>query len=85
MALIRSAGRTGLSLSARLGQYCQVPSRAQRRQPVPRLTHKGAEGNPGEQKRVIVDRLARRATRDGGNASEVATVVRSVLDEYLPG
>ena len=49
------------------------------------LTHKGAEGNPCEQKRVIVDRLACWTTRDGGSASEVATAVRSVLDEYLTG
>lgn len=49
------------------------------------LTHKGAEGNPEEQKRVIVDRLARWATRDGGSATEVAAAVRSVMDEYVPG
>ena len=49
------------------------------------LTHKGAEGNPEEQKRIIVDRLARWATRDGGDAAAVAAAVRSVLDEYLPG
>lgn len=49
------------------------------------LTHKGAEGNPGEQKRIIADRLARWATRDGGNAASVAAAIRSVLDQYLPG
>jgi hypothetical protein len=49
------------------------------------LTHKGAEGNPDEQKRVIVDRLTRWATRGGGSASEVAMAVRSILDDYLPG
>jgi hypothetical protein len=47
-------------------------------------TNKGAEGNPEEQKRVIVDRLARWATRDGGDTAIVAAAVRSVLEEYLP-
>jgi hypothetical protein len=49
------------------------------------LTHRGAEGNPDEQKRVIVDRLVRWATRDGGDASQAAAAIRTVLDEYLPG
>jgi hypothetical protein len=33
------------------------------------LTHRGGEGNPEEQKRVITDRLVRWATRDGGDSS----------------
>ena len=49
------------------------------------LTDKKARGNPEEQKRVIVDRLTRWATRDGGDGSAVAAAVRAVLDEYLPG
>jgi hypothetical protein len=49
------------------------------------LTHRGSEGSPEEQKRVITDRLARWATRDGGDAAEAAGAVRSVLDEFLPG
>lgn len=49
------------------------------------LTHRGGLGNPVEQKRVIVERLARWATRDGGDASKVAAAVHAVLDEYLPG
>jgi hypothetical protein len=48
------------------------------------LTHRGAEGNPDEQKRVIVDRLTRWATRDGGEASRSAAAIRSILDDYLP-
>ena len=44
-----------------------------------------AEGNVVEQKRVIVDRLVRWATRDGGDSSQVAAAIRAVLDEYLPG
>ncbi len=49
------------------------------------LTHRGGEGNPGEQKRVITDRLVRWATRDGGDAAQAATAIRSVLDEHLAG
>jgi hypothetical protein len=49
------------------------------------LTNKGAKGNPEEQKRVVVDRLTRWATRDGGDGSAVAAAVHAVLDEYLPG
>jgi hypothetical protein len=49
------------------------------------LTDKKAQGNPEEQKRVIVDRLTRWATRDGGDEAALATGVRAVLDEYLPG
>jgi hypothetical protein len=49
------------------------------------LTHRGGEGNPAEQKRVIVDRLVRWATRDGGDGGGTAAAIRSVLDEYLPG
>ena len=48
-------------------------------------THPGGGGNPAEQKRVIVGRLIRWATRDGGDASQAATAIRTVLDEYLPG
>ena len=49
------------------------------------LTHRGGEGNPAEQKRVIVDRLVRWATRDGGGSSQAAAAIRTVLDQYLPG
>ena len=49
------------------------------------LTHRGSEGSPEEQKRVITDRLVRWATRDGGDAAQAADAVRSVLDEFLPG
>ena len=49
------------------------------------LTHRGGEGNPAEQERVIVDRLVRWATRDGGDGGGTAAAIRSVLDEYLPG
>jgi len=48
------------------------------------LTHKRVEGNPEEQKHVIVDRITRWATRDGGDAPEVVAAVRAVLDQYLP-
>ena len=44
------------------------------------LTHRGAEGNPSERQRVIVDRLVRWATRDGEDGSQAAS---AVLDEYL--
>jgi len=49
------------------------------------LTDKEAKGNPEEQKRVVVDRLTRWATRDGADGSAVAAAVRAVPDEYLPG
>jgi hypothetical protein len=49
------------------------------------LTHRGAENDPTEQRRVIVDRLVRWATRNGGDGSRVAKAVSAVLDEYLPG
>jgi len=49
------------------------------------LTHRGGEGNPEEQKRVITDRLVRWATRDGGDSSRAAAAIRSVLDEHLAG
>ena len=49
------------------------------------LTHRGGEGNPAEQERVIVDRLVRWATRDGGDGAGATAAIRSVLDEYLPG
>ena len=49
------------------------------------LTHQGGQGNPAEQERVIVDRLVRWATRDGGDASRAAAAIRSVLNQYLPG
>ena len=49
------------------------------------LTHRGAEGNVAEQQRVIVDRLVKWATRDGGDSSQVARAIRAVLEEYLPG
>jgi hypothetical protein len=44
------------------------------------LTHKGG---PAERARVIVDRLTRWATRDGGDGSEVACAVRAALDDHL--
>ena len=49
------------------------------------LTHRGAEGNVVEQQRVIVDRLVKWATRDGGDSSQVGRAIRAVLEEYLPG
>jgi hypothetical protein len=49
------------------------------------LTHRGSEGSPQEQKRVITDRLVRWATRDGGDAAQAAGAVRPVLDDFLPG
>jgi hypothetical protein len=49
------------------------------------LTHRAGQGNPDEQRRVIIDRLTRWATRDGGDASSLATAIRAVLDERLPG
>jgi hypothetical protein len=49
------------------------------------LTHRSGEGNPDEQKRVIIDRLVRWATRDGGDAAGAATAIRPVLDQHLAG
>jgi len=49
------------------------------------LTHRGGQGNPEEQKRVITDRLVRWATRDGGDSARTAAAIRSVLDEHLAG
>lgn len=49
------------------------------------LTHRGSEGNPAEQQRVITDRLTRWATRDGGNAAKTAAAIGCVLEEHLPG
>ena len=49
------------------------------------LTHRGAEKDPAEHRRVIVDRLVRWATRNGGDGSQVARELSAVLDEYLPG
>ncbi len=49
------------------------------------LTHRGSEGNPAEQQRVITDRLVRWATRDGRNAAKTADAIRCVLEEHLPG
>jgi len=45
------------------------------------LTHKG---DHDERTRVIVDRLTRWATRDGGYASQVARSVGAVLDDHIP-
>jgi hypothetical protein len=39
----------------------------------------------GDQKAVIAGRLARWATRDGGDAAAAAAAVQGVLDDYLPG
>jgi hypothetical protein len=47
------------------------------------LTHRGGQGDPEEQKRVITDRLVRWATRDGGDSSRAAAAIRSILDEHL--
>lgn len=49
------------------------------------LTHRGAEGNPEEQKRVITDRLVRWASPDGGDASRAAAAIRPVLDTWPIG
>lgn len=48
------------------------------------LTHKGADGNPDEQKRVITDQLTRWATRDGGDAAQIAAAIGAILDKYVP-
>jgi hypothetical protein len=45
------------------------------------LTHR----DPGEQKHIIMGRLAHWATRDGGGAGQAADAVRFVLDKFLPG
>jgi hypothetical protein len=47
------------------------------------LTYKDAEGDTGHQKRVVVDRLVRWATRDGGSGTKVASALREVLDKYV--
>jgi hypothetical protein len=39
------------------------------------LTHRGGEGNPEEQKRVITERPVRWASRDGGDSSLAAAAV----------
>jgi hypothetical protein len=49
------------------------------------LTHRGSADNPAEQERVITDRLARWATRDGGDATAVAAAIRAALTGHLPG
>ena len=49
------------------------------------LTHKAAQGNPDEQKRLIADRLTRWATRDGGDAGQAAAAIWAILETYLPG
>ena len=49
------------------------------------LTHRGSEGDPEEQKRVITDRLVRWATRDDVDASQAAAAIRPVLDQHLAG
>jgi hypothetical protein len=49
------------------------------------LTHRGGQGNPDEQKRVITDRLVRWATRDGGDSARAAAAIRPVLDQHLAG
>lgn len=47
------------------------------------LTYRGAEGDPARQKDVIVDRLVRWATRDGGNGARIASALHEVLDKYM--
>lgn len=49
------------------------------------LTHRSGQGDPGEQKRVITDRLVRWAARDGVDSSRAAAAIHSVLDECLAG
>lgn len=49
------------------------------------LTHRGSEGNPEDQKRVITERLVQWATRDGGDGAQAAAALRTVLDQRLPG
>jgi hypothetical protein len=49
------------------------------------LTHRGGQGDPEEQKRVIIDRLVRWATRDDGDASQAAAAIRPALDEHPAG
>ena len=56
------------------------------------LTHKGAEHAPAEQRRLITDRLARWATRDGAEqwqsqyqtTSALADAIDGVLAKHLP-
>ena len=47
------------------------------------LTTRRAAGDGDWQKQLIVDRLAKWATRDGGDSGEVAARVREVLDANL--
>jgi hypothetical protein len=47
------------------------------------LTYRGAEGDAEHQKRVIVERLVRWATRDDGSAMQVASALREALDKYM--
>ena len=49
------------------------------------LTHRGSEGNPEEQKRVITDRLVRWPPGTAETPPTPARAVRYVLDEFLPG
>ena len=51
------------------------------------LTRPGSEASPARQERIIVDRLVRWATRDGGDAAAAAAAaaaISSVLHAYLP-
>jgi len=47
------------------------------------LTYRKAAGDADQQKNVIVARLAKWATRDGGDADKVAAKLREALDAYL--
>lgn len=49
------------------------------------LAKNGSGDDPGEQKAAITERLARWATRDGGDAAAASAAIRAVLDDYLPG
>jgi hypothetical protein len=47
------------------------------------LTSRSALGDAEKRKGIIIDRLVRWATRDGGSGADVAKALRGVLDGYL--
>ncbi len=63
----------------------QRPQRCCSGSPTRMVTGAGSRDAGREQERLITDRLTRWATRDGGDAAQVAAAIRAVLDEYLPG